>query len=109
MRLGSQMRTFLLIFTLLLGLSHAANSQNAAPDGVWATVNGIDSADLVVRGWNMLGTTGLAAGAETGLLVTFWGDSKGNVMRCIFSLVNSSGNDPFETCSVAATVTEESQ
>ena len=102
-----------LILPLLLCCTLAgtttAQTQTTPPDGVWVTVNDVDSADLVVRGWTMTGTTALPAGPDTGLLVTFWRDVNGNVMRCIFSLISPSGGDAFETCSVAATVTEDTQ
>ncbi|MEL6617882.1 MAG: hypothetical protein AAFP16_03335 [Pseudomonadota bacterium] len=101
------MRAILFLALLTCALAQSAQAQTTPPDGVWVTVNDVDSADLVVRGWTMIGTTALPAGQETGLLVTFWRDTNGNVMRCIFSLISPTGGDAFETCSVAATVTDE--
>ena len=99
-----------LLFPLALLCTTAAHAQDTdRPDGIWAAVNGLDSADLAVLGWQLTGTAAVPAGPETGLLVTFWRAQDGSVARCIFSLVSRAGTDPFETCSLARTAPEDGQ
>ncbi|MEM8577428.1 MAG: hypothetical protein AAGF60_06220 [Pseudomonadota bacterium] len=81
-----------------------APAQTVTQEAVWGTLQGTDSADLAVSGWTLIGTTGLAAGPETGLLVTFWRANNGNMARCVFSLVSPTGSQSFETCSIATVV-----
>ncbi|MEX0309366.1 MAG: hypothetical protein AB3N17_03880 [Tateyamaria sp.] len=84
-----------------------ATAQETPPDGAWGNINGLDSADLALRGWDMIGTTALQAGSNTGLLVTFWRAGDGTLARCVFSLVNPTGAEQFESCSVAVAVNGE--
>lgn len=96
-----------LIYTaFILGLALPATAQETPPRGVWGTVSGIGSADLAIRGWALAGSTGMAAGDSTGILVTFWRAPDGTLARCVFSLVSETGTQPFETCSVAQPVPE---
>ncbi len=101
------------IFSILAAasvLATTAFAQDAErPNGTWATINGVDSADLAILGWTLAGSTAMAAGPETGLLVTFWRAEDGKIARCIFSLVSKTGSQPFETCSLAQAVTEDDQ
>ena len=91
---------------LALMLAAPVLAQDTTPRGVWGTVGGIGSADLAIRGWALAGTTGLAAGDNTGILVTFWRAQDGTLARCIFSLVSETGTQPFETCSIAQAAPE---
>ncbi|MEL6915181.1 MAG: hypothetical protein AAFP13_11845 [Pseudomonadota bacterium] len=98
------MKTALLHAALAALLAHGGQAQtlDQGADGVWATLEGVDSADLAIRGWTLAGTSALPAGEQTGLLVTFWRSQTGTLVRCVFSLVSASGAQSFETCSVAA-------
>ena len=101
---------FVFLFSLLATISATAaqaQTEDTAPDGVWGTLQGIDSADLAVRGWTLIGTAAVPAGEQTGLLVTFWRAQTGVTARCVFSLVNATGTEAFETCAAAATRTQE--
>lgn len=94
---------FIITFVTALLMSPVA-AQETLPDGAWGTVNGLDSADLALRGWTLIGSTALQAGANVGLLVTFWRASDDTIARCVFSLVNPTGAEQFESCSIAVAV-----
>ena len=89
-------------------LTAPSQAQEPRANGQWNVIQGLDSADLAVLGWTLTGTTAMPAGPETGLLVTFWRAGDGAMVRCIFSLVSRTGAQPFETCSLAQTVTAQS-
>ena len=104
MRWDNKMRFKIFLAAITALLLSQATAQETVPDGAWGTVNGLDSADLALRGWTMIGTTGLNAGSNVGLLVTFWRASDGTLARCVFSLVNPTGAEQFESCSIAVAV-----
>ena len=85
-----------------------AQAQEPRANGTWNVISDLDSADLAVLGWTLTGTTALPAGPNPGLLVTIWRAGDGSMVRCIFSLVSQTGAQPFETCSLAQTVTAQS-
>ncbi len=87
----------LALFTLIT----PALAQEARTESQWSVLNDINSAYLAVQGWTLAGTTSMAAGPETGLLITFWQADDGTMVRCIFSLVSRTGAQAFETCSLA--------
>ena len=110
MRWDKNMRATLFALFLTAACGTSAMAQDTTrPNGAWNVVNGVDSADLAVLGWTLVGTTALPAGSETGLLVTFWRAADGSVARCIFSLVSRTGAPTFETCSLAQVVKEDTQ
>ena len=99
------MRSILLSAVMCSALCTPTLAQEGtAPNGEWGTIANLDSGDLAIRGWTLIGTTGIQAGPQTGLLVTFWRANNGTTARCVFSLVNPSGADQFETCSIAVAV-----
>lgn len=109
MRWDKPMRRFVYPVMLASALALPAQAQEALPNGSWNVLSDVNSADLAVLGWTLTGTTALQAGAETGLLVTFWKAEDGSMVRCIFSLVSRTGAQAFETCSLAQAVNEDAE